>query len=456
MTTTVSNPYLTGNFAPVRDERDDADLEVTGALPPELDGLLVRNGPNPIVDPDPAAYHWFVGDGMLHGIELSGGRARYRNRWVRTDGACDALGEPRPAGQPDDVFAGGTSRANTHVVPYGDRLLALVEVCLPTQVGHDLRTIGRTDFGGALRSAMTAHPKYDPRTGELVFFGYDIIGPTYLRYHVVGPDGTLVNSEDITLPAPVMVHDFAITASKVLWLDLPVVYDLSTLGVRPFPAAWDPTHQARVGVMPRDGGDADVVWIDIDPCYVYHPANAYDDADGNVVVDVARYDDMFATDPYGPGTPKGTTFDRWTIDPVARTMTSERLDDTSQEFPRVDDRLVGGGVHRYVYTTEAGILDHWVGTGSLRKHDVVSGSIARHEVGPGRHASEPVFAPAAPDSGEDHGWVLSVVYDEARDASDVLVIDATDFDAPPVATVHLRSRVPYGFHGSWVPGAGLG
>ncbi len=455
MATTVTNPYLTGNFAPVRDERDDAELEITGALPPELDGLLVRNGPNPITDPSPGDYHWFTGDGMLHGIELSRGKARYRNRWVRTEGACEALGEAPIPGQPDDVFPGGSSPANTHVVPFGDRLLALVEVCLPTQVGHDLDTVGRTDFDGALRSPMTAHPKHDPRTGELLFFGYDVVGPTYLRYHVVGPDGTLVRSEDITLPAPVMVHDFAITATRVVWLDLPVVYDLSTLGSRPFPAQWDPTHQARVGVMPRDGGDADVTWIDIEPCYVFHTLNAYDDAQGNVVVDVVRYDDMFASDSYGPGSSRGTTLDRWTIDPIGGALESERLDDASQEFPRIDERLTGR-VHRFGYTSEVatdGAFGPFVG---LRKHDVVTGSITRHEVGTGRHAAEPVFAPAAPDAGEDHGWVLSVVHDDARGASDVIVVDATDFEAPPVATVHLRTRVPYGFHGSWVPGASLG
>jgi carotenoid cleavage dioxygenase len=456
MTTAVTNPYLTGNFGPVRDERDDADLEITGALPPELYGLLVRNGPNPVSVPDPGAYHWFTGDGRLHGIELSGGKARYRNRWVRTDGACAELGETPPAGQPEDVFVGGTSRANTHVVPFRDRLYALVEVCLPTEVGHDLGTVGRTDFGGVLRSPMTAHPKLDPRTGELVFCGYDIMGPPWLRYLVVSPTGELVTTEPITLGGASMVHDFAITAARVVWLDLPVVYDLSLLGTQPFPAQWDPDYQARVGVMPRTGTDADVTWIDIDPCYVFHPMNAYDDADGNVVVDVVRYDQMFATDVHGPGSSAGTTLDRWVIDTRAGRVSTERLDDVSQEFPRIDDRLNGGGVHRYGYTAEVDISGDFGPLIGLRKHDLVTGSITRHDVGPGRHAAEPVFAPAARDSGEDHGWVLSVVYDEARDASDLVVVDATDFAAPPVATVHLRSRVPYGFHGSWVAGAGLG
>jgi carotenoid cleavage dioxygenase len=455
MATAVTNPYLTGNFAPVHDERDDADLEITGALPPELEGLLVRNGPNPVVDPDPASYHWFIGNGMLHGIELSRGAARYRNRWVRTDSACEALGETPIPGQPDDVFVGGGSAANTHIVPFRDRLYALVEVCLPTEVRADLSTVGREDFDGALRSAMTAHPKLDPRTGELVFFGYDIAGPPWLRYHVVDPSGALVKTEEITLGGASMVHDFAITATSVVWLDLPIVYDLSLLATQPFPARWDPDYQARVGVMPREGSDADVTWIDLDPCYVFHVANAYDDADGNVVVDVVRYDDSFMVERSGPGSSHGTTFDRWTIDRAARRLASERVDDVSQEFPRIDERLLGS-VHRYAYATEIGVTDAFRAPVALRKHDLVSGTTLRHDPGAGRHPGEPVFVPASPDAGEDHGWVLAVVYDESRDASDLVVVDATDFDAPPVATVHLRSRVPYGFHGSWIPGASLG
>jgi carotenoid cleavage dioxygenase len=455
METTTLNPYLTGNFAPVLDERDDVDLEVSGTLPPELEGLLVRNGPNPVLAPEPASYHWFVGDGMLHGIELSKGRARYRNRWVRTDRACEALGEAPLAGQPDDVFPGGSTPANTAVTAHRGRIFALVEVSLPTEVGPDLRTIGRCDFDGALRSPMTAHPKLDPLTGELVFFGYDVMGPPWLRYHVLDARGVLVTSEAITIGGPAMMHDFAITSSRVVWLDLPVVYDLSTLGQRPFPARWDPDYPARVGLMPRIGGDADVVWIDIDPCYVFHPVNAYDDADGNVVIDVVRYPDMFATDLFGPGANAGTTLDRWTIDPAAGTVATERLDDTSQEFPRIDERLTGQP-HRYGYTVEVPVDEHWRDSAALRKHDFVRGRVERHDVGRGRHAGEPVFVPASPDSGEDHGWVLSVVYDEGRDASDLVVVDATDFSAPPTATVHLRRRVPYGFHGMWLAGTSMG
>ena len=177
-------------------------------------GRLLRNGPNPIA-PDPAEYHWFIGDGMLHAIELRDGKAAsYRNRWVRTDQALDLLGEDPIPGQPDDVFPVGSSVANTHVVTHAGKIFALVEVCLPTQVRPDLSTVGRFDFGGKLRSAMTAHPKVDPVTGEMLFFGYDAFGPPWLRYHVVDVDGELVRSEDIDIEGPSMVHDFAITETQ--------------------------------------------------------------------------------------------------------------------------------------------------------------------------------------------------------------------------------------------------
>jgi carotenoid cleavage dioxygenase len=449
MTTETGNRYLVGNFAPVKDELTATDLPVEGAIPPELNGRYLRNGPNPIA-PDPAAYHWFIGDGMLHAVELRHGKAvSYRNRWVRTDQAAELLGETRPPGQPDDVFPVGSSAANTHVVAHAGKIFALVEVCLPTQVRPDLSTVGRYDFGGKLRAAMTAHPKIDPATGEMLFFGYDAFGPPWLRYHVVNADGDLVRSEDIDIKGPSMVHDFAITERNVVFLDLPVVFDFDLVGKRPFPAAWNPDYGARVGVMPRDGGNADVRWFDVELCYVFHPLNAYDNDDGNVVLDVARHPKMFDTDIYGPAE-LPPTLDRWTIDLDAGKVIEERLDDRPQEFPRVDDRVVGHP-HRYGYATHFGIDDEGINFGGLLKHDLKAGTTETRTFGRGAHAGEGVFVPASANAGEDEGWVLSLAYDEGRDTSKLVVLDATDFTGSPVATVQLPQRVPFGFHGSWVP-----
>lgn len=448
MSTEVENRYLVGNFAPVKDELTAPDLPIEGAVPTELRGRLLRIGPNPIA-PDPAAYHWFTGDGMIHAIELRDGKATsYRNRWVRTDQASSLLGEDTIPGQPEDVFPVGSSVANTHVVAHAGKIFALVEVCLPTQVRLDLSTVGRYDFGGKLRSSMTAHPKMDPVTGEMLFFGYDPFGPPWLRYHVADAAGELVRSEDIDIRGPSMVHDFAITENHIVLFDLPVVFDFDLVGKRPFPAEWKPDYGARVGVMPRDGGNADVRWFDVDLCYVFHPLNAYDD-NRSVVVDVARHPKMFDTDIYGPAE-QPPTLDRWTIDLEGGKVIEERIDDRPQEFPRVDERVVGRP-HRYGYATHFGIDDEGLHLGGLVKHDLRAGTSEARTFGRGTHASEGVFVPAANDAGEDEGWVLTVVYDEGRDASDLLVLDATDFSGTPVATVHLPQRVPFGFHGSWVP-----
>jgi carotenoid cleavage dioxygenase len=453
------NRYLAGNFAPVREELDATDLPVTGTLPAQLNGRLLRNGPNPILDPDPKTYHWFTGDGMLHAIHLRDGKAlSYRNRWVRTDDAAAALGEP-PVEGPADVWPMGPGVvSNTHVVPHAGRIFALVENALPMQVAPDLTTLGRWDFDGRLRSPMTAHPKVDPATGEMLFFGYDIFGPPYLRFHAVNAAGELTQSLDVDLPAPVMIHDFAITEHHVVFFDLPVVFDMDLAMQGMFPFSWRPeAHGARVGVMSRNGGDgagtgpAQVRWLDVEPCYVFHPLNAYEDgaAGDKIVLDVVRHATMFADDRHGPSG-SDPTLDRWTIDLAAGKVLEDRLSDHAQEFPRIDDRLAGRR-HRYGYGTHFGTSDDGLQMGGLLKHDLVAGTTQLHDFGLGMRASEGVFVEASGDSAEDEGWVLSVVYDQGADNSFLAVLDAADFAAPPVATVQLPQRVPFGFHGSWVP-----
>jgi carotenoid cleavage dioxygenase len=340
------------------------------------------------------------------------------------------------------------------VVRHAGRILALVEVSLPTQVSSDLSTLGPFDFDGRLAGSFTAHPKFDPATGEMLFFGYEFLTEPYVNFHVVDSNGALIRSQGIDIPAPVMMHTFAVTATRVVWLDLPVVFDLNLVGKQGFPFTWRPENGARVGVMSRSSDDGKVVWIDIDPCYVFHEFNAYDDADGNIVLDVVVYPDMFETDLYGPGS-TSPNLQRWTIDPVAGRVAMKHLDDVSVEFPRINDRY-SGVPYRYGYSVQLDVVPTSWDLHGLRKHDLLLGRAERHDVGPGRAAMEPVFIPAADDNGEDAGWVISVVYDPARDASDVIVVDATDFSGPPVAVIHLRQRVPLGFHGAWISGASLG
>ena len=203
-----------------------------------------------------------------------------------------------------------------------------------------------------------------------------------------------------------------------------------------------------MGLLPRDGGAGDVIWRELEPCFVFHPLNAFEDGDGRVVVDVVRHPQTFASERYqaGNGPP---TLDRWTIDPRGGPVKEERLDDRPQEFPRLDERRVGKP-HRYGYAIEIGPGFRFE---ALLKHDLREGRTERHEEGPARAFMEPVFVPRGPDADEDDGWVLAYTYDADANRSDVVILEARDFSAAPVATIHLPVRVPFGFHGNWIPDA---
>jgi carotenoid cleavage dioxygenase-like enzyme len=430
--------FLTGNYAPVAQEVSATDLAVNGAIPTDLAGQFLRNGPNPSTG---SSAHWFLGDGMLHGIDLRDGHARrYRNRYVRTRQLSGDGTFVDENGQVDHTVG----PANTHVIGHAGRILALVESGFPYEVTPDLETVGPFDFDGRLTTAMTAHPKLDPATGELHFFGYGF-SPPYLTYHVADTDGTLVYSEEISVPAPTMMHDFNLTEHHVIFMDLPVVFDLDLAMQATFPYRWDEQGGARLGVLPRRGHDADVQWLDIDPCYVFHPLNAYDD-NGQVVLDVMRYRRLWdrSRDEFDQA-----HLTRWTVDPTAGTVKEEQLDDRATEFPRVDPRLVGRR-HRFGYALETvdGIgVEHM----TLVKYDLDTGRTQSHDFGAGREPGEPVFVPRSADAAEDDGWIMTYVSDAARDTSDFVILAAQDFGAPPLATVALPQRVPFGFHGSWIP-----
>ncbi len=440
--TVTQNPFLAGNYGPVREEHTATDLAVEGSIPTELRGRYLRIGPNPYVDPV-GPYHWFTGDGMVHGVELGNGNAAwYRNRYVRTDEIARAMGESPVDGPKPPMY----DASNTHVIGHAGRIIAMTEGSMPYELSPTLDTLRRTDFGGPLNHGFTAHPKVDPVTGELLAFSYWFDTP-YLTYHVIDATGKLVRSEPITMPRSVMMHDFAVTRENVIFFDLPVVFDLET---QPFPFRWDDDHVARIGVMPRNGGDADVRWFEIDPCYVFHPMNAFDDGD-TVTVDVARHPTMFKRSNIGPNDGGAPTLDRWTIDLSAGKVREERIDDRGQEFPRVNETLLGSR-HRFGYAVSTDTQDAFDGK-TYFKHDFVSGSSQEHDFGPGRVPAEFVFVPSEAATSEDDGWLMGYVYDSATDLSDLVILDAHDFTAPAVATVHLPGRVPYGFHGSWIPDA---
>jgi len=447
--------FVQGPFAPVAEEVTAFDLPVTGSLPTDLNGRYLRNGPNPLGLDDPGA-HWFLGPGMVHGVRLRDGRAEwYRNRWVRSRQVAESLGETWPGGP---VHAGTDFAANTHVIAHAGRTLATVEAgALPYELTDELDTVGPCDFDGTLPGGYAAHTKLDRRTGDLhavaYFWGWD-----HVQHVVVGPDGRVSGTTDVPVADGPMMHDFALTERYVVLFDLPVTFSMAEASAgSQLPYAWNPSHQPRVGLLPRAGAVREVRWLEVDPCWVFHTLNAYDDGD-RVVVDMCRYEGAYDVGDLAQQGP--LTLERWTVDPAAGRVTRRGLDDRPQEFPRVDERVLSRP-HRYGYSAVTGEVGEATvrmdGTFSdaafadaLLKHDLSAGTVEAHRFPQDAAVGEAVFAPSSPEAAEDDGYVMAFVHDPDRGAADLVVLAAQDFGGAPVARVHLPTRVPLGFHGSWI------
>ncbi|WP_421842142.1 carotenoid oxygenase family protein [Mycobacterium sp.] len=494
--TKTSNPYLEGFLAPVAAELTAQDLPITGRIPDHLDGRYLRNGPNPAAEVDPATYHWFTGDAMVHGVALRDGKACwYRNRWVRTPSVCAALGEPAPAsGSPRaGILAGGP---NTNVLTHAGRTLALVEAGVVNyELTDELDTVGPCDFDATLAGGYTAHPHRDPRTGELHAVSYSFARGRSVQYTVIDIDGRVRRTVDIDVTGSPMMHDFSLTDKYVVVYDLPVTFDpvqvvpatvphwlqrparlvvQSIIGrvrvpspiaamarrtkrsAATIPYAWNPDYPARIGVLPREGGNHDVRWFDIEPCYVFHPLNAYSEVRNGsevLVLDVVRHARMFQRDQRGPGDSR-PWLDQWTVNLATGAVTTECRDERPQEFPRINETLLGSP-HRFGYTV--GIEGGFVGgsgaemSTSLYKHDYQTGSATVAPLDPelliGEMSFVPNPLPSVGHSAEDDGILMGYGYHRSRDEGQLILLDAQSLES--VATVHLPQRVPMGFHGNW-------
>ncbi|HXS85176.1 MAG TPA: carotenoid oxygenase family protein, partial [Mycobacterium sp.] len=338
-----------------------------------------------------------------------------------------------------------SSIANTHVVRHAGKTLALMEFSLPYEISNDLKTLGVHDFGGALTDSMTAHPKICPTTGELHFFGCGNIFEPHVSYHRADADGQLTISRPIDVPALTLMHDFALTAEYVVFLDLPLLFDPGVALTRPYerdlPYRWDDQYPARLGVLRRDDPYGQLRWFDIDPCFVFHIANAYDSGRNAIVLEVLRYDEMWRENSdFGAD----AALWRWTINLDSGVVDETQLDDRGVEFPRVDDRLAGTAARHAVA----------VGSGALIRYDLRDDTAVEHRFGGRGEAAgmpgEAVFAPADGRPDELAGWYLTYVYDPATDSSDLVIVDASDFEGEPVARIRMPRRVPHGFHGNWI------
>ena len=442
-----ANPYLEGNYAPIADEVTAIDLEVIGDLPSDLNGRYLRNGPNPISEVDPAVHHWFLGDGMVHGVCLRDGRAEwYRNRYVGSRNVSAARGLPDIPGR---NWNGSPVGPNTNVGGFAGTTWAMVEAggC-PVELTYELETVGRNDFFGTLPGAFTAHPKFDAETGEMHAMAYAWAEwMDHIQYVRVGSDGRVNRTVDIPLPGMSMVHDMSITDRYIVVYDQPVLIDLDLVAAgNLFPFRWNDEYGNRVGLMPREGTAADIAWIDVPVGYAFHPLNAYDTDEGKVVIDLCFYKEMMRHDIRGPFGDSVPSLVRWEVDPSRRRVNVTTIDERANEFPRHRGSLTGKP-YRYGYCAEINPLSmHW----PTVKHDLVTGTRIVFDHGPGRAAGEPVFV-ARPDTvDEDDGWLLTFVHDGNDGSAEFVVIDAQDFERGYVARIRLPQRVPFGFHGNWV------
>ncbi len=460
------HPNLAGGFAPLQMECDAPDLVVEGEIPLELSGAFFRNGPNPQFAPR-GDYHWFAGDGMVHGFYLKEGKVSYRNRWVRTvkwqkeKAAGESLfGAFNPMESDESVQGMETDGlANTNIVWHAGKLLALEEAHAPFEMDPaTLESIGPYTFDDKLVGPMTAHPKVDPETGEMLFFGYNADGmiSEHMAFHVADKDGNLIRSETFKAPYAAMVHDFMITKEHVIFPIMPLTGSMERAMSGAPVYAWEPDKGVHIGIMPRNGSVEDLRWFKGDPAYVFHPMNAHTDGD-IVTCDVCEFEQapLFPLPDGTPGDPKKATprLTRWTFDLSRNTddYQWERLNDIACEFPRLDERFIGSK-YRYGYVACDTDAEFKIGGfNGIGRIDHQTGQLDVYDVGEGRATNEPIFVPKSEHSAEGEGFLLANIYDSARQASQLIILDAENVTDGPLATAYLDHRIPFGFHGNWAP-----
>lgn len=456
--TKIANPYLEGNFAPIRNETTADDLRVIGEIPPELSGMFIRNGPNPQFPPK-GQYHWFDGDGMLHEVHIDQGKASYRNRYIRTKGYkreeeaghaiwTGLLEPPSPDTPPDQPMK---NVGNTALTYHADHLFALWEGGAPHEIEiPSLNTLGKFTYEGKLSSPVTAHPKVDPETGEMFFFGYSLGQPPFLKYSIVSPNGTLLQTQAINIPQPVMMHDFAITENYTIFMDLPLTFSIERMQRGEPALMFEYERPSRFGIMPRHGDSMDMRWFESPPCFVFHTMNAYEEGNEVVLLACRMKSTMVLTgDEVGSAASEEHPYlYEWRFNLKTGEVKEKQLCNYVSDFPRINEQLTGRKM-RYGYSGKMADNPMPLFDGII-KYDLEKGTSQIHEHGKGRYGGEAVFIPHPQATSEDEGWLVTYVHDEEANSSEMVIVNAQDVTSKPIARVLIPQRVPYGFHGIWV------
>ncbi|NVB77704.1 MAG: apocarotenoid-15,15'-oxygenase, partial [Kofleriaceae bacterium] len=447
----------------------DCDV-VEGALPAELDGVYLRNTENPVM-PSIGRYHPFDGDAMVHAMRFRGGTASYRNRFVRTAGLAAELeaGAPQwagiiesPAKSLRDGWGARTrmkDASSTDVIVHAGRALTTFYQCGDA---YQLDPVSLAQHGPAPwapKAGVSAHPKLDPATGELIYFGYGTEAP-YLWVGILDANGTRTHHVDVPLPGPRLPHDIAFTEHYVIVNDLPLFWDAEGLAKGVYRPRWRPDLPTRFGVVPRAGGE--VRWFDAAPTYVLHWINAYEDGNTIVLDGYFQEDPMPRPDPadgvYGPlkkmvdlHSMKARPH-RWRLDLATGRCSEERLFDAISEFPSIHHAAPG---RRYRYNWAMTAKPGWFLFDGILRTDLETGAEQRFAYPDGVYASEAPMAPRPGATAEDDGWLVTFVTDMNRDRSECHVFDAARIGDGPIAKVALPERISSGTHACWAPAAAL-
>ncbi len=440
-------PYVSGPHALVGREREALDLPVEGEIPEGLAGTFARNSADPFHGAGPR-YHWFDGDGMVHAVRFEGGRVSYRNRWIRTDALLAAEKGHRRDGL-HDARGPLEDTANTDLVAFGDQLVATWWLT-GRPMALDLATLatrGPARAGATELPPMAAHAKVDPRTGELVFMGYDLFRRPYVHVGTVSPGGA-VRRVPVEVPHAHVPHDVGLTERFLVVLDLPLGWTTKDSGRRRL--AFFRDRPTRLGLLPRDGSD-EVRWFEADPCYVYHLSGTWEEGDEVVIVGCRIADPIPERPSAEERTPRLDTIElvphlyRWRLDLRTGAVRGEALDDLPAEFPKVDARTWGRRPRHAWH--------HRLGPGpaltfdAVVRYDLDSGARRIAAWGEGATSGEVVFAPRPGGVDDDDGWLLTIVNEPTGSAVVGLCARTLErrFRAP------LPFHVPQGFHATWVP-----
>ncbi|KAL2642962.1 hypothetical protein R1flu_010549 [Riccia fluitans] len=475
---------LQGNFSPVEESPVHHELEVVGNLPKSLQGVYMRNGANPRFEPE-GGHHFFDGDGMIHAVRFKDGIVSHCSRFTRTYRLQVEEQEGRPlfpkaigelhghggvarlalyfarslAGIVDPTQ--GLGVANAGLIYHNGRLLAMSEDDQPYHVhirdNGDLETVQRFDFDGQHRKSMIAHPKIDSETGELFALSYNPLLPPHLLVFRIGPDGSKAPEVAISLPEATMMHDFAITRRFVVIPDQQVVFRMKEMLTGGSPVIYNAEKTCRYGLLPKhDRDESRIQWIDVPDCFCFHLWNAWEQGDEVFVLGSC----MTPADAIFNESDKPLRSLLSEIRLNTRTGKSSRrvLAETNLEAGQLNRSYVGKK-NRYLYMA---IAEPWPKISGIAKVDLQAEGgatvVTKHLYDEGCYGAEPIFVPRSsdPTAAEDDGYLLTFKHDERTGRSELLVLDASRPSLDLLATVKLPSRVPYGFHGTFVNESDLG